>query len=227
MACRFHGHGGGIAEDGREIERAKLAEEQKQPQQETEIADAVYPKRLIAGIGGGFLQEPESDEQIAAQADAFPSHEEHQVVRRQHQREHEKHEQIEIGEESAIAGIVGHVTDGIEMDEPADAGHDEQHDQRELIDLQGEIRAQAPSLDPGKVGAQPGNLICAEAGELASHFEACQKREAGAPQSHGIDGAARPTRAKDAVGGRAQQGQQRNDPKVLEYQHSGPTASAD
>ena len=227
VASRFHGHGGGIAEDGREIERAKLAEEQKQSQQETEIADAVYPKRLIARIRSGFPQEPESNQQIAAQAHAFPSHEEHQVVRRQHQHQHEKHEQVEIGEKSAIAGVVLHVADGIEMDEPADAGHHEQHDQRELIDLQSEIRAQAPSLDPGEVRPQPGNLIGAEAGELATHFEARQKREAGTPQSHGIDGAARPTRAKNAVGGRAQQGQQWNDPEVLEYQHSGSTASAD
>src|SRR5438128_10642579 len=73
VACRFQGHSGGIAEDGREIERAKLAEEQKQSQQETEIPDAAYTKGYIARIGSGCLQEPESDTEIATQADAIPS----------------------------------------------------------------------------------------------------------------------------------------------------------
>ena len=106
------------------------------------------------------------------------------------------------------------------MNQPADAGHHQQHDQRELIDLQSEIRAEAARLDPSEVRPQPGNLIRTEVRELARHFEGGKKREAGAAQSNGIDGAARPPGDKNPIAGRAQQRQQRNEPEVLEHRHS-------
>src|SRR2546429_7216037 len=50
-------------------------------------------RSLFAGIGSGFLQEVEPDQQIAAQAHAFPAHEHEEHVVRQDQREHGEHEQ--------------------------------------------------------------------------------------------------------------------------------------
>src|SRR5690349_22657976 len=106
------------------------------------------------------------------------------------------------------------------MNEPADAGNYQQHDQRELVELQREAGAEAAGLDPGEIGLQPGNSIGAERQELARYFQGGQKSEAGAAQRDGVDGAARPAGPKNPIGGRAQQGQQRNDPQALEYQHS-------
>src|SRR5260370_7248973 len=102
MPGGFDGQRGRVVKDRTEIERAELTEEQKQAQKETEIADAVDPECLVAGIRGGFLQEPESDEQIAAQANAFPANEEQHVVRRENQGENEKHKKIEIEKKTAI-----------------------------------------------------------------------------------------------------------------------------
>src|SRR5205807_7511577 len=55
MSRCFNGKRGGVPKDRRKVERAKLAEEQEQSQQKTEIADTVHPKRLITRIRGGLL----------------------------------------------------------------------------------------------------------------------------------------------------------------------------
>ena len=205
----FHGHGGRAAEHRREIQRAELPEQQEQAQQEAEVADAVDQECLVAGVGGGLLQEPEADEQVAAQSDAFPADEHQQVVGRQHQRQHEEHEQVQVGEKAAVAGIVGHVAGGIEVNEPADAGDHDQHHHGERIDLQGIVGAEVAGDDPGEIGARPGNLRRAELRELARQLRRGQSREAGRAQRDGVGRAARPVAAEKAVGCRAQQRQQR------------------
>ncbi len=122
-----------LMEHRAEIERAELLEDEEHRQRESEIADAVDDERLVAGVGGELFIEVEADQQVAAQAHAFPADEENQVVRRQHQGQHEEHEQVQIGEEAVIAAkiramLVRHVADGIDVDQGADAGDDQQHD---------------------------------------------------------------------------------------------------
>src|SRR2546429_4357434 len=62
-------------------------------------------RSLFAGIGSGFLQEVEPDQQIAAQAHAFPAHEHEEHVVRQDQREHGEHEQVHVPEEAVVAAL--------------------------------------------------------------------------------------------------------------------------
>ena len=57
-----------------EIERAVSGPDQKYSQGKAEIADPIDQERLLAGGGRRRLFVPESDEQIAAQADGFPKH---------------------------------------------------------------------------------------------------------------------------------------------------------
>jgi len=59
-----------------EIQRAEGAEEQKHSEHEAKIANAIDDEGFFAGIGGGFLQEVEADEEIARKADTFPADEE-------------------------------------------------------------------------------------------------------------------------------------------------------
>ena len=66
----------------------------------------VDPEGLLARVGRRFLQEPEADQQVAAQAHAFPADEHHDQVRGQHQRQHEEHEEIQVAEEAAVAAFV-------------------------------------------------------------------------------------------------------------------------
>src|SRR6185295_17819786 len=84
--------------------------------------------------------------------------------------EHEKHEQVEVGEETPITSVVRHVTGGVEMNEPANAGDDEQHDQRQLVHLERKIHTEVAGVDPGEVGAYPGELYRGETREFAGQL---------------------------------------------------------
>ena len=138
-----HGFGlaGGVLEHRAEIERSEVLDDVEHRQRESEIADAVHDERLVAGVGGELLIEVEADQQIAAQSHAFPADEQHQVIGRQHQRQHEEHEEVQVGEEAVIAAFMRHVADGVNVDERADAGDHQQHDGGELV--HGEIAVHA------------------------------------------------------------------------------------
>jgi hypothetical protein len=61
----------------------------------------------------------------------------------EHQHQHEEHEEVEVGEEAPVALFVRHVADGVDVDEEADAGDDAEHDEREVIDGEGEVDLEA------------------------------------------------------------------------------------
>src|ERR1022692_262201 len=75
-----------------------------------------------------------TDQQIRAQADAFPPYKQHHVVIRQDERKHRKHEQVHVSEEAIVTTFVRHVSGGVNMDQHAHAGHEEQPDTVERIE---------------------------------------------------------------------------------------------
>ena len=135
----------------REIERTELADDQKNRQRKAEIADAVYDERLVAGVGRVLLQKIEPDQQVAAQSHAFPSDEQQQEILRQHQNQHEKHEQVQVCEEAVIAALVRHVADGINMDQQADSGDHHQHHGGQPVHREIDADVQIAALNPGEV----------------------------------------------------------------------------
>ena len=92
-----------------EIETAERDEDQEHPQQESEVSDSVDYKRLLAGIARGLLKKVEADQQVGAQTHAFPANEHHQVIRAEHQNQHEEHEEIQVREEAVISALVRHI----------------------------------------------------------------------------------------------------------------------
>ncbi len=106
------------------------------------------------------------------------------------------------------------------MDEPADAGDHQQHHDRELIDLQRVVGAEGARGDPGEIRVNPGNLAGVEASELANHLGRGQERKPSRAERDAVGCRARPAPAENAVGRRAEQGQQRNDPEMFEHEHS-------
>ena len=104
-------------------------EHQRQRQREADVTDAVDDERLLGGGRGRRLVRPEPDQQVRRQADALPADVEAEVVVGEHQQEHRRDEQVQVGEESPALGIVGHVADGVDVDQRADAGdqQDETH----------------------------------------------------------------------------------------------------
>ena len=105
----------------------RLRPDQHDPEDESDIADPVDDERLLAGQGRAAAGEPEADQQVAAQPDQLPGHEDDQEVVGQDQQEHREHEQVEVGEEPPVAAVVAHVADRVDVDEQADRGH---HDQQ-------------------------------------------------------------------------------------------------
>src|SRR5258708_1890933 len=81
----------------------------------------------------------ETDQQIRAQADALPADKHQDIVVGQNQRQHGKHEEIEVSEEAVVAAFVRHVSGGINMDQHADAGDKEQPDAGERIEQESSV----------------------------------------------------------------------------------------
>src|SRR5882757_5293090 len=102
----------GFGEELREVQRAERFEEQKHAEHEAEVADAVDDEGFFAGVGGGLFEEVETDEQVAGEADAFPSDEEKNVVGGENENEHEEHEEVEVGKEAVVAAFMRHVAGG-------------------------------------------------------------------------------------------------------------------
>ena len=73
-----------------------------------------------------------------AKSDAAPADEQPQEIVGHHQQQHREDEEVHVGEERAIVLGLGHVADGIQMDEEADARDDEHPHQRQRIDQQPE-----------------------------------------------------------------------------------------
>ena len=101
MAVRMppchRGIGGELGGDFSEGERAEVADQQKDADQESEVADAVDDERFLAGVGRGVFLKPEADEQIGREPDAFPADEHQQHVAGQDQQGHEEEEEVEVG----------------------------------------------------------------------------------------------------------------------------------
>src|SRR3989442_1141746 len=81
------------------------------------VADAVHDECLVACRGRVLFQKVEADQQVTAESHAFPAHEQQQEILREHQNQHEKHEQVEVCEKAIVSVFVRHVADRINMDQ--------------------------------------------------------------------------------------------------------------
>ena len=140
-----------------EAHRAEYRHHEQHPQDESRVAHAIHHERLLAGIGRRFLVEIETDQQVAAQPHAFPADEQQDVVVGQHQHQHEEHEQVEVAEEAVVAVIVGHVADGVDVDQEADSGDHQDHHGAERIEQKAPIGLKRGHVPVGHVERHPGD----------------------------------------------------------------------
>ena len=130
-----------------EGQRPQRVPEQEHGDQEAEVADPVDDERLLAGVGVDLVAEPEADQQVGAEAHAFPADEHHREAGAQHQHQHEDHEEVEVREVPGVPRVCLHVPDAEQVDQAADPGDDQQHDSGELVDL--ERRNRSGASPPG------------------------------------------------------------------------------
>src|SRR5574341_1847105 len=117
----------------------QFGNQQQQAQNETEIADAIDDESLVAGDRVVVILIPEADQQVGAQPDAFPADEQKQQILAHHQQQHEKNEQVQVDEKARHALVMVHVTEGIDVNQKADAGDDQRHHRGQRVDLKRNI----------------------------------------------------------------------------------------
>jgi hypothetical protein len=137
-------------EDDVKAERPDLIEEQKHRHQEGEVPNPIDDERLVRRCAVAKVGVPEADEQVRAEADALPAQKEHRQVVRQHEVEHGEDEEVQVRKEAPKPLIAVHVPDGIGVDHAADAGHDQRHKQRQLIDAVREAHVEVARRHPRK-----------------------------------------------------------------------------
>jgi hypothetical protein len=160
-AGRFGGHCRGGIRDGAKVERAEREKYGHDAEDESPVADAVREECFLARVRGALLLVPEADEQIRAQAHAFPTDEQHQEVAAEDQHEHEEAEQVQVGEEPRVrpARLVAHVGGRVHVDQHANACDDEDHHGRQRIepDRPGHVKLGEAAV--GGLQRNPGNPV--------------------------------------------------------------------
>ena len=133
---RLHRHRRRGVGDVSKIESAERVERQEYAEDEAPVADAVHDERLLAGVRRALLLVPIPNQQIRTQAHAFPPDKHREERAAEHEREHEKAEQIQVAEKSRVraARLVHHVRGRVHVDEEADSGDDQNHHPRKRIE---------------------------------------------------------------------------------------------
>src|SRR5713101_6531612 len=99
---------------------------------------------------------------------------------------------------------MGHVAGGVDVDEPANTGDDEEHDHGEVVDLEIEPGAEISGHDPGEVLLHPGDILRRKMREFADGFERGEEGEARGAYGDRADDLVRPLAAEEAVNGRSE-----------------------
>ncbi len=120
--------------DVSEAERAEVPHQSEGAENESGVADAVHDESLVRRVARRLAVEIKTDQQVRAQADAFPADEHENVIVRQDKREHGEHEEVQVSEEAVIAAFVRHVSGGVDVDQHAHAGDEEQPDGGERVE---------------------------------------------------------------------------------------------
>ncbi len=97
------------------IERPGDGPDQDNAGEKTKIAQAIGQEGLFGRVGRRGALVPETDEQIAAQADQFPKNKHLEEIIADHHAEHGEGEQAHAGKKPRKAGVAPHVADGINM----------------------------------------------------------------------------------------------------------------
>jgi hypothetical protein len=92
-----------------DVERAQVCKEQEQAHSHGRIPHPSDDKSLACRVSVGRIFVPETNQQVAAQAHAFPAQVEQEQVVGQHQHQHHADKQVHIGKEAVIAFVIRHV----------------------------------------------------------------------------------------------------------------------
>ena len=197
------------------VVRGQTPEQDEQPEQESGVADAVDDERLLAGVGLLRVGVPEPDQQVGAQADAFPADEQQQQVVAQHQQQHRRGEQVKVREIARRVRVLGHVADRIHVDEKPDAGDDDDHRRGQRVHAQRDVDGQRTGLQPG-IDAVHQRAAVRQLHQRGERQTEGSQDDAG---RHPVDRPPSATRGEEQVERDSQQGQQHDVAEVADRLH--------
>jgi hypothetical protein len=169
------GRGG---EDGLEVERADLLNEDEEREDEGRIADRVHDERLLARGHGLAPPVPVIDEQVRREADHAPAGQEQEQVPGLDEQEHGEDEERLVGVVAVLLLVAVHVADGVGEDEEADAGDDQHHEDRERVDHDLGADAEIPRRQPRPRRRDLRALLRLTAEQVEEDRERAEKGEA-------------------------------------------------
>ncbi len=146
-----------------ELKRSEDRRDEKHPENEPGIANAINDERLIRRVARRLPMKVKPNQQIRAQSHAFPPDKHEHIIICQDQREHREHEEIEVPKKSVVPPFMRHVPGRINMDQHSDPGYKQQPDARQWIQQKSGIRMER-SLRPVRlqiihlpgIGTEPG-----------------------------------------------------------------------
>ena len=209
-----------VVQTRREINAIEGPEDQHDRKDETKISHPVDDERFLPGIDRGFSLEPEADEQVRTQSDAFPADKHQQVVISEDQRQHEEDEQIQVCEVTIEPLLVRHISSGINVDQEANAGDDQNHQAGQVVQHESELCLEPSGLNPREVIPEDGKLRFRSVQHCDESPQGNEEGNRNGARSEDRDNAFRQSLTRHAVNRCTDQRQYRNQPEQVKCVHS-------
>ena len=183
------------------VERPRLLDEQEQRERKRRVAERVDDERLLRRCDRRRPLVLEPDQEIRGEPDEAPGCEQNQEVAALDEQQHREDEERHVREEAALLVDCVHVADRVGDDQRADAGDDQHHEHRELVDVQREPEVEVPGRQPAPCRRRLPPEGDGAGKHLEEDDESCDERP--------CDGHRRDQRGRAARNGRSEQRDQR------------------
>jgi len=127
-------HTGQVREDVRQRPGAEGVIQQACCEQQRQVAEAVGQQRPGGITVGAPTPHVVTEQEIQQYSDQVPCDQERDQISRAHHQQQRGRHQVQQDEEARVAGLLRHVTEGIDVDDQADRGHDEGHQGAQWIE---------------------------------------------------------------------------------------------